>query len=153
MLDLYDELKSLVAELEAGRVEYALCGGLALAVYDLPRATVDIDLLVPPASLPAAIAVAAARGYTVEAAPMRFAEGTIEIRRFTKTDPDSSDHLMLDLVVVTPALATIWEGRRPMDWEHGRLSVVSKEGLIRMKSLRKSGQDQDDIRRLEGGAA
>ena len=47
VLDLYDELKAVLSALEKAEVPYALCGGLALAVYGHPRATVDIDLLVP----------------------------------------------------------------------------------------------------------
>ena len=44
MIDLYIELKALLQALETGGVPYALCGGLALMVYQRPRATVDIDL-------------------------------------------------------------------------------------------------------------
>lgn len=35
-------------------VEYALCGGLAMAIYALPRATLDIDILIEAVSLDAA---------------------------------------------------------------------------------------------------
>jgi hypothetical protein len=45
-LDLIAELEALVSALDAEKVEYALCGGLALAVHGYPRATKDIDLLV-----------------------------------------------------------------------------------------------------------
>ncbi len=37
MLDLYEELKTLISRLNAAKVEYALCGGLALTVYGIPR--------------------------------------------------------------------------------------------------------------------
>jgi hypothetical protein len=36
-----------------------------------------------------------------------------------------------------------------MQWEEGRLWVVSREGLIYLKSLRGSGQDLDDIQKLK----
>jgi hypothetical protein len=45
MIDLYVELKTVLQALEAAGVPYALCGGLALMVYQRPRATVDIDLI------------------------------------------------------------------------------------------------------------
>jgi hypothetical protein len=35
-----------------------------------------------------------------------------------------------------------------VEWEGGTLSVVSPEGVIILKSLRGSGQDQDDIEYL-----
>ncbi len=43
-----------------------------------------------------------------------------------------------------------WETRETVQSEFGLLSVVSRDGLILLKSLRGSGQDQDDIRRLKG---
>jgi hypothetical protein len=36
-------------------VEYALCGGLAMAVYAMPRATLDIDVLIQVDSLAQAL--------------------------------------------------------------------------------------------------
>ncbi len=38
--------------------------------------------------------------------------------------------------------------RVTIEWEHGTVSVVSREGLITLKKLRGSGQDQDDIKHL-----
>jgi hypothetical protein len=52
-------------------------------------------------------------------------------------------------VVVTPQLAKAWETRERVRWEHGAISVVSRSGLVLMKRLRGSGQDEDDIRELE----
>jgi hypothetical protein len=36
-----------------------------------------------------------------------------------------------------------------VEWEGGKLQVVSQEGLITLKSLRMSGQDLDDIKQLK----
>ncbi len=47
MLDLFDEFVALVDALEKARLPYAVCGGLAMAIHGLPRATIDVDLLVP----------------------------------------------------------------------------------------------------------
>jgi hypothetical protein len=150
MLDLYDELTALVHGLEKQGIEYAVCGGLAMAIYQVPRATIDIDLLVPEAAAGRAAALAGSLGYTIEAKPMSLAGGRVEIRRLSKIDPGSQDLLSLDLVLVTPALEPVWEDRERVEWEEGPLSVVSRGGLIRMKRLRDSGQDRDDIRTLEG---
>ncbi len=81
MLDLLEELRNIIARVDAAGLPYALCGGLAMAVHGNPRATVDIDLLV-----------------LVE----------------------------------------------------GKITVVSRDGLIALKSLRGSGLDQDDIKHLRG---
>ena len=150
MLDLYEELKAVVHALTLDSVDYALCGGLAMAVYHVPRATIDIDLLVPADHLAPAEASARRLGYVIEAKPMVPAGGEIEIRKLSKVDPDTNDLLSLDLVVVTSAVADAWETRQSVEWDEGVLTVVSREGLITMKAIRNSGQDRDDIRALEG---
>ncbi|MEW6212851.1 MAG: nucleotidyl transferase AbiEii/AbiGii toxin family protein [Acidobacteriota bacterium] len=148
MIDLYEEFDALIAALDERRIEYALCGGIAMAVYGVPRATVDIDLLIAEDSLEAVCAAAEELGYTLKATPMRFAGGKIEIRRVSKLDAESGEVLTLDLLLVTTAIKDVWEGRREIEWERGKLRVVSREGLIELKSLRNSGQDKDDIMRL-----
>ncbi len=151
MLDLFDEFKALIAALDASAVDYALCGGLAMAVHALPRATVDIDLLIRPEDLVVAKDVARALGYTFEATPMSFRRGDVVIHRVSKIDPDSGDTLTLDLLLVTPATSGAWTSRLTLAWDQGLVRVVSREGLIELKSLRKSGQDLDDIALLQRG--
>jgi hypothetical protein len=148
VLELFDELRSLIGELTRRQVDYALCGGLAMAVYGTPRATVDIDLLVPGEALEEAVDAARQRGYTTEAAPMSFGDGAIRIRRLTKIDPESEDVLTLDLLVVTPQTADVWASRRQVEWDDGTLWVVSRKGLTTLKRMRGSHQDLADIERL-----
>jgi len=66
-------------------------------------------------------------------------------------DPESGDLLSLDFLLVTPEIFPLWESRTVADWEGGKLSVVSRSGLISLKRLRGSGQDEDDIRVLQSG--
>ncbi len=148
MLNLYDEFKSLIVKLDEMDIEYAVCGGLAMAVHGFPRATIDIDLLVPEESLDGALSAADQLGYTIKAMPMKFAVGKIEMRRVSKLDPESGDALTLDLLLVTPYVREVWESRLEAQWENQKLSVVSRAGLIALKSLRKSEQDIADIKRL-----
>lgn len=54
MLDLVEELRGLLQALEPERVEFAVCGGLAVAIHARPRATLDFDLLLPREQLDAA---------------------------------------------------------------------------------------------------
>jgi hypothetical protein len=149
MLDLFDEFVALVNALDEAHVPYAVCGGLAMAIHGLPRATVDVDLLVPRDAAEDALTVARKLGYEIPAAPMVFAGGAVEIRRVTKIDAPSSDILSLDLLLVTAALRDVWKNRVTITWEHGTVSVVSRDGLVALKKLRGSGQDQDDIKRLQ----
>jgi hypothetical protein len=46
---------------------------------------------------------------------------------------------------ITPEIREAWNNRLEVEWEHGTITLVSPEGLILLKSFRKSGQDQDDI--------
>jgi hypothetical protein len=149
MLDLHDELQELLSGLDAQRIPYALCGGLAMAVHGVPRATIDIDILIDPAQLDQARHVAEGLGYTLDALPMSFAGGAVEIRRVSKIDPELGDALSLDLILATPELRQVFEGRQQFSWGRGTLWVVSREGLVAMKRLRFSGIDRDDIQRLE----
>jgi hypothetical protein len=148
-MELHEELRALIAALDDDGVEHALCGALALAVYGPPRATADIDLLIPSDSVEEASAAARALGYTIPAKQMVLSEGDIEIVRLSKADADSGQLLSLDLVLAHPALEEVWRSRERVEWEDGELSVVSREGLVAMKRLRGSAQDLADIEALE----
>ncbi len=149
MLDLLDEFRALLQALEAEGAPFAVCGGLAVAIHAHPRATLDIDLLVPPEALEAVRAVARHLGYGFETPALVLRKDVVEIHRLSKPDPETGDLLSLDLLLVTPALREAWETRERVTWAHGTMPVVSRAGLIAMKRLRGSGQDQDDIRALE----
>jgi hypothetical protein len=47
VLDLLDEFRRILSALDAEGIEYAVCGGLAVAIHVRPRATIDVDLLLP----------------------------------------------------------------------------------------------------------
>jgi hypothetical protein len=148
MFDLYSELRQLISALDQGRVDYALCGGMAVAVHGHPRATVDIDLLIPSESLNNVIAIAKTLDYTTRGLEMPFSNEAIEIRRVSKIDSETGNVLSLDLLLVTPQIQEVWNSRVAADWEGGTLSVVSRAGLIGLKKMRGSAQDEADINAL-----
>ena len=47
-MDLLNELKKISLKLDQAGIDYALCGGLAIAIYAKPRATLDIDMMILP---------------------------------------------------------------------------------------------------------
>ncbi|SRR5437867_1886121 len=151
MIDIVDELRALVAKLDEQKIEYALCGGMAMAVHQKPRMTIDIDLLIQEGSLAKAMTVAKELGYTILGMDMTFANGAVEIRRVSKVDREAGDLLSLDFLLVTPEVRAVWDSRVESEWEGGTLSIVSREGLIALKQLRRSGQDLDDIKALQEG--
>ncbi|MDP9192172.1 MAG: hypothetical protein M3P06_10780 [Acidobacteriota bacterium] len=149
MLDLEQELGSIIDALSAEEIEYALCGGLAMAVHGAPRATIDIDLLVREEEVERIRVVVGHLGFTFRAFPMTFAGGNIRIERVSKIDPGDGETLILDLLLVTPELEAAWRGREIRPWRGGFLTVVSRTGLIQLKTYRSSTQDRADIERLE----
>ena len=147
MLDLAAEFEAVLSALAEHGIEYAVCGGLAMAIHGYPRATVDIDLLIRPEDEERVYAAVLPLGYTFRAKPMHFDGGAMEIRRVSKVDP-AGDTLMLDLLLVTAELEDVWHARELVEWDSGPIAVVSRQGLIKLKSGRMSGLDQDDIQKL-----
>jgi CO/xanthine dehydrogenase FAD-binding subunit len=143
---LADEFDRLIEALEAAGLEYALAGGLAVAVWGAPRATKDIDLLVPIERVDAVKGVARTCGFVLEAGPMRFRDGT-ELRRVSKVE--GPDLLTLDLMLVNPDLEPAWRSRQRVPTLRGQLWVVSREALIEMKARAARPQDLFDIERLQ----
>jgi hypothetical protein len=147
-MDLIKELKNLILLLDKDKIEYALCGGLALAVYDFPRATLDIDIMIERKSLKNTGILLADAGFIQNPAAMLFADGKVEIHRFFKPFPTVEDGLIVDVLVATRSTRKAFRERIIVKWKKIDLAVVSPQGLILLKSLRKSGQDMDDIAHL-----
>jgi hypothetical protein len=145
-LDLLEELKQLVAALRAAQVDHALVGALAVAIHGAPRATSDIDLLIEGPSLPRAIEIARACGFTWLAHPMRFRDGT-ELQRISKIA--GAETLTLDLMLVNEALAHAWSTRVDLTTDFGPLTVVTREALIAMKIAAGRPRDLGDVASLE----
>lgn len=148
-MDLLNEFTRLVDALEASRIPYATCGGVAMAIHGYVRTTKDIDIVISPDDLPRAFDVARHLGYDIEGLPLNFKDEDMKIRRISKIDRVSKILITIDFILVTEAMADVWADRQLVDWESGRAWVVSREGLIKMKKL--AGRDIDivDIKRLE----
>jgi hypothetical protein len=149
-MDIADELRRLVSELNDRGIDYALCGGMAMAVHGIARTTIHIDLLIPAESVPTVLTIAGSLNYNVRGMDMSFADGAVEIRRVSKIDPVDGELLSLDLLLVTPQVLGSWQTRIATDWEGLKLWVVSRQGLIDLKELRKSDLDLVDIKALRG---
>ena len=148
MATLLDELSQLISALDENEIEYAVCGGLSLAIHGFARATLDIDILIRAESLEKAYKIAETKGFDIRGLDISFKESAVEIRRVSKID-DNGEVLSLDLLLVTPQVEDVWETREKIDFLGKRLSVVSRKGLIKMKTLAGRPQDLVDIERLE----
>lgn len=103
-MNIYSELKQLVKSLNEHQISYAICGGLALAVHGVPRATIDIDLMIEKRFLDELKAISDMLGFSHSPEKMEFKNGAIKIHRLVKFDQEKGDELMLDLLIVTPAI-------------------------------------------------
>ncbi len=148
MATLLEELSQLISALGENKIEYAVCGGLALTIHGFPRATFDIDILIRPESLEDGYKIAAKYGYDIRGLDMSFKERAVEIRRVSKID-DDGEILSLDLLLVTPQVEDVWKTKEKLIWQDQELWIVSRTGLIKMKELAGRAKDLIDIDRIE----
>lgn len=149
MADIFEEFQKLIAKINQEQIKYAVCGGWAVAIHGVPRATVDIDLLVLSENLSKVWKIAEDLGYDVEGLPLSFDDGIIEIRRISKIDRETKTLITIDFLLVTEGLKEVWETREEIDFENDKVWTVSREGLIYMKKLSGRHKDLGDIESLE----
>ncbi len=147
MADIFDEFQDLIKKLNAEKIDYAVCGGWAMAIHGVPRATVDIDLLVLSENLEQVWKIAEDFGYWVEGLPLSFDE-IVQIRRISKIDEESKTLFTIDFLLVTEGLKEVWETRENIDFEDDKVWTVSREGLIFMKQISGRHIDLGDIESL-----
>jgi hypothetical protein len=145
-LDLFESLFEVVAELERDGIEHALVGGLAVAVHGAPRATTDIDLLIPPGEADRAVTAIKRAGFPFEALPLTFRDGT-RLRRVSRVH--EGETLTVDLILADTNLEPVWRSRTRYESEGGRaIWVIGREALIAMKLQAGRAQDLADVERL-----
>ena len=120
MSTLIEELRSLVEVFNRHKIDFALCGGLAVAAHGLVRATQDVDFLIREESLDSAYKAAAEVGYDIRGLDISFKERTVEIRRVSNIVGE--DVISLDLLLVTPHVEDVWRGREEIEFMGQRLS-------------------------------
>lgn len=144
---LLSEFTKIVSAFEDNGLEYAVCGGLAMAIHGYPRATMDIDLLIPDRSLEKAFEIATENGFDIRGLDISFKEPAVEIRRVSKIIGDAI--LCLDLLLVIDEIEDVWSTRERVNYDGRPMSVVSREGLIKLKKRAGRPQDIADIYRIE----
>ena len=148
-MDLYEELIGLIDGLRKAKLDYALCGGIAVAFYGYSRFTKDIDILIRSEDLEQILKAVKSRGFSIKGGLMPFDWGKPyqrEIYRISKIE--GPELLTLDLILVNKNLQDVWDQREVFEWKNRKVQVVSPEGLIKMKRL--AGRDQDllDLKKL-----
>jgi hypothetical protein len=144
MTDLQSAVLEVASLLDELGYAYMLIGGLAVAMWGEPRATLDVDVSVwtAPGEFEDAVQRIAARVRTVPDA--------LEFARRTRVLPVATSHgVRADIV-----FAALPEERRMILralWKpvgESRIRVASVEDLILMKLISERPKDLDDARRL-----
>lgn len=151
--DLIAELEVVVDAFEREKIQYAVCGGIALGLHGFLRHTDDIDILIPEFELDPAMRIVQSLGFDLPARKMTFglAAGTPRIVQRLSKMSETGDMLTLDLLVVAPDLGEVWNTRIRTASRERELSIVSRDGLVTMKRIAGRPQDLADIHRLLGG--
>jgi hypothetical protein len=145
-MTLLEQLATIVRALDDAGIEYALVGGLAVAVWGAPRATKDIDLLVRPESVDDVVACVERFGFRLRALPMTFRDG-MQLQRVSKIEDGAL--LTLDLILVDANLEPVWTSRVKLELDGAPIWVISRAALIQMKIAAGRPQDVADIEKLE----
>lgn len=149
MVNLFDELVAIVLALERAKIDYAVCGGMAVAIHGLARATKDIDLLILREDLVRVQDVVRGLGFILDGGILPMGAGERferDIYRISKVIDKKL--LTLDLLIVNPLLQQAFEAREYYEWQGVRLQAVSPAGLYVMKKLAGRPQDIADLQRL-----
>jgi len=147
---LIEEFVGIVESFNREGIDYAVCGGWAMAIHGRLRTTVDIDVLILADDLDAAMEIARERGFDIEGLPLNIDGGKTQIRRISKIDKVLKELITLDLLLVTPVYEQAWKTPRRMSWNKGEYNVVDVEGMIMMKELADRPKDREDLRFLRG---
>jgi hypothetical protein len=148
-MNVFEEFRRLVLELEKQGVRYALVGGVAMAFYTEPRFTRDIDFLVDLDDFEKAKGILEKDGYFESASPWTFRNVGIELRRFLKVVTPEDEMLIDILVAKDEEVRRIIQNAVEAESEEGRMMLANKKDLIWLKRTRNSKQDQADIEKLE----
>ena len=147
-MNSFNEFQLMIGNLEKADIRYALVGGVAMAFYDEPRFTEDIDLLIFTDDFFRFKKIIELKGYFESAEPWTFQKINITMHRFMKVDGE--DSIIIDALVPSSTIAQrIIDNSVTAESKNGTVRLASRQDLIWLKSFRNSKQDQADIERLQ----
>ena len=153
-MDILKELFSVAETLTAARVEYGICGGLAVTIHGRPRLTMDIDLLLPADQIAKAADVVAQLGFDDVTGWVVLPGNDLRIDRLYRVNKFSgSEFLTLDLLEVDSASNPIFRDRQAFEIDGKVIHVLSREALITMKKNTGRTQDKLDVEMLQRDVA
>ena len=152
-MQITEELYRVVDALAKHDIDYAVCGGLAVAIHGRPRLTVDIDILVAATDIPKAAEILAAVGFDDVAGWVPLPPSSLGIHRLYRINKFAgSEYLTLDLLEADSASNAILVDRETFDIEGRAVQSLSKNALIKMKLDSNRTKDRLDVELLSDQA-
>ncbi|MBM81563.1 MAG: hypothetical protein CMJ78_13370 [Planctomycetaceae bacterium] len=148
-MTLKTALFDIIDGFNSANLSYAVCGGMAVAIHGYPRATQDLDLMIPEDDLELATATLESLGFDLSAGMIPFdLDQPSERHIFRVSKAVGSALLTVDLLLVNSFLKPIWESRETHEIDGHKLCVVSRQGLGELKRIAGRLQDLADIEHL-----
>ncbi len=144
-----DELFRLADAFAKHQLEYALCGGLAVAIHGRPRLTLDIDFVVSSEDMAKAIEIAGTVGFDEASGWISLPSSNTGIDRLFRLNKFSgSDFLTLDLLEADSSENAIFKDRERIQIEGRVIQLLSRTALIQMKNNSDRTKDRLDVELL-----
>jgi hypothetical protein len=136
--------------LETERIPYALMGGLVFAVWGVPRATYDIDMVLSADDrlLESFVSLARRRGLELDSthlAGFRDVVAGMEKIRLERWTVDAKRIEVDVFLVTTPYQAAAFARRRPVSLDGRRIQVLSAADLVLHKLVAGRPKDLADV--------
>ena len=142
---MLNRLQDVFSSLQKRQVRYVIIGGIAAVLHGVPRATLDLDILIEAAPDNAQRLLDALLDAGLGTASLTTADELLarEITIF-------QDRLRIDVQTSTPGLvfADAWQRKETMNYQGQDFYVVSREDLIASKRAAGRDVDLEDVRLL-----
>jgi len=149
-MDILKELYRVTNALVEAQIDYAICGGLAVAIHGRPRMTVDIDLLLPADQIAKAAEVVAANGYDDVNGWVVLPGNDFGIDRLYRVNKlEGNEFLTLDLLEADSESNPVFRDRQKFEINGQVITVLSRGSLITIKLNTGRAQDKHDAELLQ----
>ncbi len=146
---IIEELYRLAEAFAENHVEYAVCGGLAVAIHGRPRLTVDIDIVVAALDIKKAAEIAASVGFDDVSGWVQLPLNKLGINRLYRLNKISGVELLtLDLLEADSSKNAIFSDREAFDVEGRLIQSLSRAAIIAMKRDSNRTKDRLDVELL-----
>lgn len=143
---MLNRLHRVFASLERNDVRYLVIGGIAAVLHGVPRATLDLDILIQATLDNAARLLKALDEAGLGTASLITVQGLLDHEMSV-----FEDYVRIDVQTRTPGIRfeEAWQNREVMEYHGQKFFVASREDLIASKRAAGRKVDLEDVRLLE----